>query len=850
MAVGLMRRSFDRAVSAVRSYMTAPLTTRSPELARLWGSGATSTGIAVSEQSALTYSAFWACVNGLSTDVASLPLIHYKRLPNGGKDRYTDGKLYRILHDEPNPEMTSFTMRQIMQAHALTWGNGYAEIERDGSGKPLYLWPLTPDRVAPDRHRRTGEIVYNVGKANGGVDVIPAANMLHITGLGFDGLVGYSVVAKARDSIGLGMATERFGGTFFGNGATFGGVISYKGPRPTEMSDKNYRESLESKHQGVDRAHKLLALYNDATYTRMGIPPNDAQFLETRLHQVEEMCRWFRMPPHKIQHLLRSTNNNIEHQGIEYYTDTLRPWLVRWEQEINRKLIAPSERRIQFVEHMIDAVMRGDLASRYAAYAVARQWGWMSADDVLERENANPLPNGTGKIYLLPLNMVPADRIGEVIDKQVAPTPPPVVQNDNQPPPDNTTGRALDAIRSELSAIQERAESALTRASAADAEALRWKELAEIAEPFRAEAETLRREAETLKRQAAVLESLKVEAIQRADRIEAEREAAIVAAAAEASRAAAVQVEALTTRAVEAESTAADIVDDVGAAKTTLAETERKLHDATIRADEREAWVTPEDFAAAVADMTPLRESVSTLTAELDAARTALTEAEYRAAQEATARAAKEAAFEASATAERQRLEANMADQLAMVGRQAVELKAVSDEREAARGALMQAEERAAAEKATLSASLATERQRVTSVIAAHRGLIADAMGRMIRRETEKARRAQATPEKLRAWAESFYPVHEDICVTALLPAIRAHLAWAQSTDDPLVVTQAIVRAHVDESTRQIRMLLESDVEDIPQTLESTLRRWETERADAVADRILREAVDHVSRVQ
>src|SRR6185295_17286623 len=435
-----------RLAESFRSFLKGPYTLSSLT-AKYFNDDATpsSTGLSVTQQTALTYSAFFASVNAISTDVASYPLIHYKRASSGGKDRYTDSRLYRMVHDEPNPEMTSFTMRQMMTAHVLTWGNAYAEIERDQLDRPKYLWPITPDRVTVDRDR-SGGVVYLVAAPSGGVPVpIPAADMLHLPGLGFNGTVGYSVVAMARESIGIGLATEQFGGTFFGNGATFGGVVSYPGARPTELSDKNYREALEGKHQGVQRAHKLLALYNGAKYERMGIPPNDAQFLETRLHQVEEMCRWFRMPPHKIQHLLRSTNNNIEHQGIEYYTDTTRPWCVRWEQECNRKLISAPERRIQFFEHMIEGALRGDLPSRYAAYAVGRQWGWLSADDVRDKENMNPLPGGIGKVYLLPLNMTPADRISEIIDKQVAPTPAPA-----PPPAPNDDAAAAANARAEF----------------------------------------------------------------------------------------------------------------------------------------------------------------------------------------------------------------------------------------------------------------------------------------------------------------------------------------------------------------------------------------------------------------
>jgi HK97 family phage portal protein len=528
------RTGLARLVESIRSFWIGPVSTGSPDFERLFSAPPSRSGVIVTEHTALMYSAFWACVNAISTDVASLPLIHYKRDRDGGKTRYTDSKLYRLLHDEPNPEMTAITMRQTLTAHALAWGNGYAEIERDQLLRPLALWPVTPNRVAPYR-TTSGSIAYLVRRADGGEDSVPAGDMLHIPGLGFDGIRGYSVVTLARESIGLGLGTERFGSTFFGNGSTFGGVISYAGPKPTELSDKNYRETLETRNQGIDNAHKLLALYNGATYTARGIPPNDAQFLETRLHQIEEMCRWFRMPPHKVQHLLRSTNNNIEHQAIEYVTDTLRPWLVRWEQELSRKCISPSERRIQFVEHLVDGVLRGDLASRYAAYAVGRQWGWLSADDICDRENMNPLPNGQGKMYLVPLNMTPADRINELITAQIeAKKTPPTNTNTGGPDLQTIQTNALamvEAIRAALVEAEQRAEAHLARAVQAEdrAESLTADDTVLRAE-LEQERERERAAALDAAHEVGTLKSLLLEATEREATERAARDAAEVTA--------------------------------------------------------------------------------------------------------------------------------------------------------------------------------------------------------------------------------------------------------------------------------------------------------------------------------
>ncbi len=510
-----------------RGVWSGPLTSSSPELARLWGAPPTSTGVSVSEMTALTYSVVWACVNNISTDIGSLPLILYKNLPNGGKEKLTDHKLYRILHDEPNAEMSSMTFRGTLQAHALTWGNGYAEIQRNGGGAVVALWPITPDRVTVKRDLRTQQIYYEVARTNGPSDILPAENMFHIPGLGYDGTVGYNLIAEAREAIALGLATERFGGTFFGGGSTFGGVVSLK-ENLTEAAKDSFRKQMAAQHQGVDRAHGFLLLGNEASYTSLGVPPNNAQFLETRQHQVEEICRYYRMPPHKVQHLLQSTNNNIEHQGIEYYSDTLRPWCVRWEQEIRRKLIAPSERTIQAAEHKIEGVLRGDLPSRYAAYAVGRQWGWLSANRICELENMDPLPAGQGDIFLVPMNMSPANRLNDIIDKQVAPAPTPAApvvppaQRDAE-----DAAQIVAAVRSALGDVEARIADTTAKIVTAEADVMRWRDASDT---FESESLALRAQLTTEQAEASRLRAVLLEATEQRDRLVLEQEAERAAA--------------------------------------------------------------------------------------------------------------------------------------------------------------------------------------------------------------------------------------------------------------------------------------------------------------------------------
>jgi len=306
--------------------------------------------------------------------------------------------------------MTAMAFRETLQGHLGTWGNAFAEIEWGPDGYVRALWPLRPDRVQVGRIN--GEVAYRLRLPNGENVVLPGFRVLHIPGFGFDGLVGYSPVQLARESIGLAMATEEYGARFFGNGANPGGVLKHPNKLSATAQD-NLRKSWNEMHSGLSNQHRIAILEEGMDYVRVGIPPDDAQFLETRKFQVVEIARWFHVPPHMIGDLDRSTNNNIEQQSLEFVTYSLGPWLTRWEQNCKLKLLLPAERGTYFVEHLVAALVRGDIQTRYNAYAVGRQWGWLSADDVRESENMNPLPDGQGDIYMIPLNMVPASDIGQ-----------------------------------------------------------------------------------------------------------------------------------------------------------------------------------------------------------------------------------------------------------------------------------------------------------------------------------------------------------------------------------------------------------------------------------------------------
>lgn len=396
------------------------------------GGEATASGVHVDEETALHYGPFFAGVRVIAEDVGSLPLLVLERLKPRGKKRAVNHPLYPLLHDAPNPLMSAVTFRSTLQAHALTWPVAYAYIVRV-DGVVTELWPLRPDKVTPIVDHGPGgrmRVLYRYRDPRIGIDTMLLPDeVLPIGGLGFNGISGYSLVTQARQSLGLGMATERYGAAFFGNGSRPNGVLKHP-KRLSEEGRKRLAADWENLHRGLDRAQRVAILEEGLEWEAIGVPPEDAQFLETRKFSVTEMARWLRLPPHKVGDLERATFSNIEWQGIDYVTSTLRIWLVRWEQAMLQKLFTASERGRYFAEHVVDGLMRGDTKTRYDAYAIGRNWGWLSADDVREIENLNPLPDDRGTIYLIPLNMVPAPSPKELEEAKSAPPPAEVIEGE------------------------------------------------------------------------------------------------------------------------------------------------------------------------------------------------------------------------------------------------------------------------------------------------------------------------------------------------------------------------------------------------------------------------------------
>ena len=359
----------------------------------------TKTGLDMNEDTAMRYSAVWACVRVISEDLASLPLFVYRR-EGDAKSRRPDHPVYYLLHDSPNPEMTAMQFRECLQSHVLLWGNCYAEIQRNLRGQPIALWPLNPANMTIKRDS-ANELVYEYRLTDSGeLRRFRKEDIFHIGGLGFNGLQGYSVISYQREAIALGVAAEEFGARFFKNDASPRIAIKHPGHLKPETA-ASIKKSWHEAYGGLSNAHRVAILEEAMTIEKIGISNEDAQFLESRKFQVNDIARIFRVPPHKIMDLERATFSNIEHQGISYVVDTIRPWCVRWEQAIDLRLLDQSG--LFFAEHLVDGLLRGDIASRYTAYATARQWGWLSVNDIRRIENMDPIPNGD--TYLEPLNM-------------------------------------------------------------------------------------------------------------------------------------------------------------------------------------------------------------------------------------------------------------------------------------------------------------------------------------------------------------------------------------------------------------------------------------------------------------
>ena len=379
--------------------------------------GSTSSGKVVNERSAMQMTAVYACVRILSEAIASLPLHVYRYNETGGKEKALTHPLYTLLHDEPNPEMSAFSFRETLMTHLLLWGNGYAQVIRNGRGEVMALYPLMPDRMVVDRDAQ-GRIIYEYTRSDGDARTVGGkstvrlapSDVLHIPGLGFDGLVGYSPIAMAKNAIGMGLACDEYGASFYQNGAQPGGVLEHPG---VVKDPGRVRDSWNAIYQGSANAHRIAVLEEGMAYKPISISPEQAQFLQTRKFQIDEIARIFRVPPHMVGDLEKSSFSNIEQQSLEFVKYTLAPWISRWEQAIYRALFSEAEKKRFFVRFNVEGLLRGDYKSRMDGYAVARQNGWMSANDIRELENFDRIPaEDGGDLFLINGNMLTLAQAG------------------------------------------------------------------------------------------------------------------------------------------------------------------------------------------------------------------------------------------------------------------------------------------------------------------------------------------------------------------------------------------------------------------------------------------------------
>lgn len=989
----------SRVGEALRSYTIGPMSLKDPALAAFFGAGRTTTaGITVSDAMAFTMSAVFCAVDNISSDVAKVPLILKKRIKDGGTDDNTRSKLYRLMKDQPNPDMSSFTFRKTLIAHALTCTGGYAEIERDELGFPAALWILTPDRVAPFLEktalpdgRYRGRLKYRID----GTTVLDSADVIHIHGLGYDGYTGYSIVDKARQAIGLALAAERFGASFFGNGAVFGGVVSTDQSIGPDKEDE-LRKQVNEYHGSSDKAHRLLFLSGGWKYTKTGVAPNEAQMDELRDKQCMEVARFFNFPLYKLKVAVSGAQSfaSNEQADLDYYKGPLLNWYINCEQEFNRKLIPSLEASQQFFKHNVNAFMRADATARTGLYTALLDRGVYCADDVLELEDLNPQPGGIGKIFLVQGAMVPKDKIGAMVDASIeakkqpkaVPAPQPVDPNADQ------NARALaDALTRATAAeqlagearaeAQRERESRIAMESTGTAQAgeiarlveseralsVRAGELEGVAASVRAEAESLRAagvlaaaEIEEL-RAAAVLElanvarltaerdaataTLDAQLVSLNDlsarqeltagelaRLTEERDAGMTAFselnqrwvaladdltasraaqdALQAERAAAIETsrQAEVSRleaerhaaeaegaAVEARATVARCLEDVARlagerqsdqSARDAAESEARLAVEARTAAEQLAEMVRQEAAQAVLQAAQARTEATSATeaAAVSAARIVELEAierqalqERQAAVEAwtavdaaretsSAEAVRLAGLLATAEAERETLRQAVTDaETARAGALESVTRAEAaiaerdgrlvSERSTAESGRADLERRATDQSAAiveLQRQLAEVREAdargVAAMIAAHRGTIVYKMQGLVEFETDRLRRAQATPEKMRAAMATFYEAFTDRMARALVPELTVHLAFIRSGDDPMDEARRLAEGHVRESRRQLEMMLDGEPDVYAGSVTALWHRWETERAAPIADALMAKELDYARR--
>lgn len=390
----------------MRTLLTSLISTPERWLIQWLGGGGSKSGVTVNEDTAMQVTAVFACVRLLAETISSLP-IQLLRLKNGGKEKAVNHPLYFILHNEPNPEQTIVEFMQVMIINALLTGRAIAEVVKNEAGNIVEMWPIPTGNVTITRNTSTKELMYQVRAPDGKSYTLYPENIFEFKWLTPNGIDVYKPLIAAREAIGLALATEQYGSEFFANGTNVGGVIEYDG-KLSEPNKKTFRESVREKYEGLGKTNRLLFLESGSKFQKVTSTPNESQFIETRKFQVIEIARFFNVPPHLIMDLERATFSNIENQSLGFVIYSLRPWLVKIEQALQKYCLTQSEKKKYIIKFNVSALLRGDFKTRMDGYAIGRQNGWLSANDIRELEDINLIPDEQGgNIYLVNGNMIP-----------------------------------------------------------------------------------------------------------------------------------------------------------------------------------------------------------------------------------------------------------------------------------------------------------------------------------------------------------------------------------------------------------------------------------------------------------
>lgn len=423
----------------MRRFQNSTLQTPAEWLADVFGGPSSVSGQSVTSKSALGISAYFASIRNISEDCGKLPVNLYERMDPRGKTLRRDHPVYPLLHDAPNGEMSAMTFRETLTSHALGWKGGFAEIVRRGDGKPSALWPLDPNTVTVMRYA-DGSKFYRVQVQGQDYVDLQESQVFDLHGLGYDAVTGYAMANIARESIGSALGAQSFGAAYFGNGAVSTGYLKVPGVMKDEAL-KRLRESFAARHQGARNAHKPIILENGVEWVASSNDPQKSQMIETLEHDIEEIARWFRMPPHKIGHLKRASGwSTLEATNQDYLTDTLLPWFVRWEHEIHRKLLGPSEKSWLFAKFDTKSMLRTDAQARATYYKTMFDVGAMSQNDIRDEEDMNGIGED-GDVYFVSTNVQPTDQASAPpVTPQTTPEPEGDIPPDGAKPGTAETG--------------------------------------------------------------------------------------------------------------------------------------------------------------------------------------------------------------------------------------------------------------------------------------------------------------------------------------------------------------------------------------------------------------------------